>query len=132
MTARILIVEDNESDQEFIRLGFEALRDRVSIEFRSNGADALDYLSSAGRPDLILLDLDMPAVDGRTLLKRLKSSMEYRRIPAVVFSTSSSPDDIAGCYNDHANAYVVKPGSLSSYEAVAERLTQFWIDVAQT
>jgi two-component system, chemotaxis family, response regulator Rcp1 len=126
----ILLVEDNPGD---IRLTREAMKD-WSIPPRLNvvtdGMEALSLLRSPdgaeSAPDLILLDLNLPRVSGREVLKEIKNSEEWRQIPVIVLSTSDSEDDVRAAYELHANCYVVKPAALDRYMEMVQGIEQFW------
>jgi CheY-like chemotaxis protein len=100
----------------------------------SSGAQALDYLhrrppfQNAVRPHLILLDLNMPGMDGCEVLRQVKSDSQTRSIPVVMLSTSRSREDVAACYTAHANAYMRKPTDLAGNVAMLQHLDQFWKD----
>lgn len=131
---KILLVEDNEGDAE---LTIEALQDlavKSQIEVINDGEQAISYLSNAGRlkdrklPDLILLDLNLPKVDGKEVLLFVKNSEALKKIPVVVLTTSSLESDIAFAYNNHANCYMVKSGNLMEFNKAISALEAFWIN----
>lgn len=129
--ADILIVEDDAIDQRFIRDAFTRSSHRVHLGMANDGVEALETLRAGGKPQLIVLDLNMPRMDGRALLRTLKDDEELRTIPVLVFSTSDGLDDISDCYHHHANAYLVKPDSVSGYDRIAQRVTDFWLEEAK-
>ena len=102
-----------------------------------DGVEALRFLRREGphtvapRPDLILVDLNMPRMDGRELLSRLKSDPAFRRIPAIVLTTSSSESDVTRCYEEHANAYMVKDLDFTRFVERMQALMRFWFEVVQ-
>lgn len=123
----ILLVEDNPGD---IRLVREALR-RSTIQMRlfiaHDGLEALQLLQRGGRkPDVILLDLNLPGLDGRAVLRRVKSTPELARIPVVVLSSSSAYMDVRNSYDQRANCYVVKPTDFETFERTIRHLVDFW------
>lgn len=129
----ILVVEDNPGD---VRLMREVLNDgviRCNIQVQSDGDDALDYLKSGGRrkPDLILLDLNLPRRSGREVLEAIKEDPDLRRIPVVVLTTSASDQDIRASYDLHANCFVTKPVRLEEFEHVLRSVEDFWCTVAK-
>jgi CheY-like chemotaxis protein len=136
MTARtILLVEDNAGD---VRLTREALREAdVSVELTAvpDGEQALAFLRGEGthagmpRPDLILLDLNLPRRDGREVLREIKNDPDLRRIPVVVLTTSQADEDILRSYSLHANAYVTKPVDFDSFIAVVRQIDEFFVSV---
>src|SRR5690242_15764152 len=114
----ILLVEDNEAD---VRLTIEALKEgkvRNRLAVARDGVEALEFLrrqgkhQNAARPDLILLDLNLPKKDGREVLAEIKDSEDLKRIPVVVLTTSKAEEDILKTYNLHANCYITKPVDL--------------------
>ena len=136
-TVEILLVEDNPGD---VRLTREALKDaRIhnNLNVAADGIEALAYLRGEGpfadapRPDLILLDLNLPRVDGREILQEIKSDEDLRRIPVVVLTTSSDERDITACYDLHANCYITKPVDLHQFLTIVKSIQQFWFGVVQ-
>jgi len=134
--AIILLVEDNPADA---RLLVEALRERQSpctVARVANGLEALAYLhghepyASAPRPDLLLLDLNLPRLSGRELLARIKRDPALGQIPVIVLSSSQDADEIDACYALHANAYVSKPVEFEAFSAVVQAIERFWLGAA--
>ena len=132
----IFLVEDNRGD---IRLIEEALkRSTVPHEIVTvrNGMDAMSYLhregeySDALRPDLILLDLNLPRKDGREVLAEIKADPELRRIPVVVLTTSKNDDDISQSYDLHVNCYITKSRNLSQLFEIVKGIEEFWLKIA--
>lgn len=133
----ILLVEDNEGD---VRLTREVLKDarvRNKLAVCSDGEDALDYLrlrgryAKASRPDLILLDLNLPLCDGREVLAQIKDDPVLRSIPVVVLTTSGSEQDVLRSYNLHANCYITKPVDLAQFMRVVRTIQDFWLEVVK-
>jgi CheY-like chemotaxis protein len=134
----ILVVDDDSADvalvEDFLTNG--GMPCRLSVA--SDGQEALSFLRREGknadapRPDLVLLDLNMPRVDGRKALELIKGDPALRSIPVVVFTTSSSIEDIHRSYEGHANAYVTKPIELADFERVVGEIHHFYAVVAQT
>ena len=133
--AEILLVEDNPAD---VRLTMEAMREskmhnRVTVV--SDGEQALDYLrrrgryAAATRPDLVLLDLNLPKKDGREVLQEIKAIEDLRRIPVVVLTTSKAEEDIFRTYDLHANCYITKPADLDRFIEVVQLIEGFWLRV---
>lgn len=129
---RILLVEDSPGD---VRLTEEALHDSPMVErldVARDGEEAMDFLrrraehADAVRPDLVLLDLNLPRKDGREVLEELKSDPELRRIPVVVLTTSSTDRDILRSYDLHVNSYVTKPIDLDEFSNVVQSIQGFW------
>ena len=134
---RILMVEDNEAD---VRLATEALREakianRVCVV--DDGVKALEYLRRQGeyaaavRPDLILLDLNLPRKDGRQVLAEVKSDSELSNIPVVVLTSSRAEQDVLKSYDLHANCYIVKPVDFAGLMEVVRSIEKFWVTVVR-
>jgi CheY-like chemotaxis protein len=133
----ILLVEDNPGD---IRLTQEALREgkvRTNLQIARDGVEALDLLSQRGpfagalRPDLILLDLNLPKKDGREVLAEIKADRSLRRIPVVVLTTSRAEEDVASSYDLHANCYIGKPFELDRFIEVVKSIDAFWLHIVE-
>jgi CheY-like chemotaxis protein len=131
----ILLVEDNPGD---VRLTQEALRESKlhnNLSVARDGVEALAFLrregpyATAPRPDLILLDLNLPRKDGREVLAEIKSDPHLRAIPVVVLTTSQAEQDIAQSYNLHANCYVTKPVDLEQFITVVQSIEGFWFSI---
>jgi CheY-like chemotaxis protein len=133
----ILLVEDNPGD---VRLTIEALKDgkiRNHLSVASDGEEALAFLHRQGqyakapRPDLILLDLNLPKKDGREVLKEIKQEKDLKRIPVVVLTTSTAEKDIIKTYDLHANCYVTKPVDFEQFTNVVKSIEDFWFTVVK-
>ena len=133
----ILLVEDNPGD---VRLTEEALKEnKVSnnLHIASDGVEAMAFLcreavySDAPRPDLILLDLNLPKKDGREVLAEIKSDKNLRQIPVVVLTTSQAEEDISKAYDLHANCYVTKPVDLEKFITVVRSIEDFWVTIVK-
>mgnify|MGYP000735857053 CR=1 FL=1 len=131
----ILLVEDNAGD---VRLTREALKEGKvgnSLTVAPDGVEALAILRQEGRyagetrPDLILLDLNLPRLDGREVLERIKADEVLRRIPVVVLTTSKAEEDILRSYNLHANCFIAKPVEFESFVGVVRTIDEFWLAV---
>jgi CheY-like chemotaxis protein len=131
----ILLVEDNPGD---VRLTQEALKEGKVLnrmDVASDGVDALAYLRREGahvhatRPDLILLDLNLPKINGREVLAEIKSDASLKRIPVVVLTTSSAEQDILESYNLYANAFITKPVDLIQFIDIIKSIEDFWLTV---
>ncbi|MCO6006848.1 response regulator [Actinoallomurus purpureus] len=135
----ILVVEDDPGDQMLIQ---EAFTDpeggpapRLAIV--EDGQEALDFLhrrgahTGASRPDLVLLDLNLPKYDGRAVLEQIKSDGDLRAIPVVIFTTSASTDDVTGTYLRHANAYVTKPVDFDAFTSAVQQINGFFTRTAR-
>ncbi len=133
----ILLVEDNPGD---VRLTQESLTDgkvRNSMQVVEDGVEAVAFLrregkyANASRPDLILLDLNLPKKDGREVLAEIKADEDLRRIPVVVLTTSKAEEDIFKAYDQHANCYITKPVDLDQFIAVVRSLENFWFTIVK-
>jgi CheY-like chemotaxis protein len=131
----ILLVEDNPGD---IRLTQEALRDnkvRNNMAVARDGAEAMAILRREGqyadspRPDLILLDLNLPKIDGREVLRRIKDDKELQVIPVVILTSSTDEQDVLKAYGLHANCYVPKPVELEQFMEVVRSIEGFWLTI---
>lgn len=134
----ILLVEDNDDHAELVARCFERRRDGIVLERLSDGEAALAWLDARrapspsapdGLPDLILLDLRLPKIDGMEVLDRLKADESLRAVPVVVLSSSDAEADVVRAYGRHANSYVVKPLDFERLNAVLEGLGIFWLDI---
>jgi two-component system, chemotaxis family, response regulator Rcp1 len=135
--ARILLVEDNPGD---VRLTMEALKEgKILNEVRvvEDGVEAMDFLHRTGkytdapRPDLILLDLNLPKKDGREVLAEIKEDDSLKKIPVVVLTTSAAERDILRAYNLHANCYITKPVDLDQFIHVVQLIEDFWLTIVK-
>ncbi len=132
---KILLVEDNPGDADLVR---EALRDNKvynELHVMKDGVEALAFLRRQGhhaqapRPDLILLDLNLPRKDGREVLEEIKADPDLKRIPVVVLTTSKQEQDILSAYNLNANCYVTKPMDLDQFLHVVRSIDTFWFSI---
>ena len=133
----ILLVEDNPGD---VRLTQETMKDFKVLNNLSvvgDGVEAMAFLrqegryANASRPDLILLDLNLPKKDGREVLKEVKLDQQLKRIPVVVLTTSSAEQDILNTYELHANCYITKPVDLDQFITVIRSIENFWFTIAK-
>ena len=133
----VLLVEDDPGDELMTREAFEDNKIRNTLHVVRDGEEALDFLyrrgahASAPRPDLILLDLNLPKYDGREVLQVIKSDDELAHIPVVVLTTSSAEEDILRSYRLHANAYVTKPVDLDQFIAAVRQIDEFFVTVVK-
>jgi two-component system response regulator len=132
----VLLVEDDPGDALIASEALERVGKGHRVHAVSDGQEALDFLHGEGghggapRPDLILLDLNMPRMDGREALTLIKSDPAFRMIPVVVFTTSNAETDIQTSYDAHANAYVIKPMELDQLEAAVYQIDAFYTSIA--
>jgi chemotaxis family two-component system response regulator Rcp1 len=133
----ILLVEDSPGD---VRLTREALKDAkmyVNLHVTSDGIDAMAFLNREGeyaavpRPDLILLDLNLPRKDGRQVLEEIKESPSLKSIPVVILTTSASDEDVMRSYQLHANCYISKPVDLEGFLKVITSIDNFWLSIVK-
>lgn len=131
----ILLVEDNPGD---VRLTREALKEcdiKNNLHVARDGEEALDFLyrrgpyHTAARPDIILLDLNLPRMDGRQVLEEIKHDPVLKRIPVVVLTTSKAEDDISRSYDLHVNCYVTKPVEMEQFIEVVKSIDHFWFNI---
>ncbi len=133
----ILLVEDDPGDELITREAFEHNKLKNNLHVAHDGEEGLDFLYQRGpyegapRPDLILLDLNLPKYDGRQLLEKVKSDPDLARIPVVVLTTSSAEEDILRSYELHANAYVTKPVDLDQFINAVRQIDEFFIQVVR-
>jgi len=129
----ILLVEDNPGDARLMKEALAEAKIRNRLHLVADGVEALAYLrrqdpfAGAGRPDLILLDLNLPGKDGREVLAEIKGDRDLRRIPVVILTTSRTESDIARAYDLHANAYVTKPLDIEQFITVVKSIEDFWL-----
>jgi chemotaxis family two-component system response regulator Rcp1 len=133
MAKEVLLVEDSPGD---VRLTREAFRDvgmPVHLHVAVDGVDAMAFLKREGihtnapRPDFILLDLNLPKMDGREVLARIKGDESLKTIPTVVLTTSDADADITNSYQLQANCYITKPVQLDEFEALVKNISDFWL-----
>jgi len=130
----ILIVEDNPGD---IRLIMEILKEtnmNNNIQVAKDGEAALNILFNelnVSRPDLILLDLNLPKIDGREILAKIKGNEKLKSIPVVILTTSTAEEDIIETYKKHANSYITKPVDLDQFIKVVESINNFWLSIVK-
>jgi CheY-like chemotaxis protein len=131
----ILLVEDNAGD---VRLTKEALKEGKvynNLHWAKDGVDALEFLRREGkhakapRPDIILLDLNLPKKDGREVLSEIKSDDQLKHIPVVILTTSKAEEDVLRSYELHANCYITKPVDLGKFIIVVQSIDRFWLTV---
>ena len=133
----VLLVEDDPGDVLMTREAFQEHKLRNSLHVVNNGADAMLFLRKEGEyadsptPDLILLDLNLPRMDGREVLAAIKADDALRRIPVVVLTTSDAEGDVLRSYNLHANAYVAKPVDFEQFVQVVRQVDEFFLTVVR-
>ena len=133
----ILLVEDNPGDVRLTREAFNEGRLLNNLNVVNDGVEALAYLRQEGeyasrtRPDLVLLDLNLPRKDGREVLEEIKADEKLRMIPIVVLTTSAAQEDVTRAYGSHANCYITKPVDLDQFLRVAQSIESFWLSLVR-
>ena len=131
----VLLIEDDPGDELITREAFEHNKIKNTLHVAHDGEEGLDFLyrrgahKNAPRPDLVLLDLNLPKYDGRQLLEKIKSDADLCHIPVVVLTTSKAEEDVVRTYNLHANCYVTKPVDLEKFMVVVKSIDVFWLTV---
>ena len=137
MTLQVLLIEDSPGD---VRLTQEALRDSsmsIELSVAVDGAEAMAFLrreaphAKAKRPDLILLDLNLPKMDGREVLAHIKADDSLKTIPTIILTTSDAETDIVQSYRLHANCYLTKPVQFEEFESLVKSTNEFWLTKAK-
>jgi CheY-like chemotaxis protein len=133
----ILLVEDDAGDVRLTREAFKDARVLISLNVARDGEEAMEYLfhkgkyADAPRPDLVLLDLNLPRKDGREVLAEMKADENLKSIPVVILTTSRSETDVLKVYNLHANCYITKPLDLKQFIDVIKSIEDFWFTVVK-
>ncbi|HEX9397647.1 MAG TPA: response regulator [Burkholderiales bacterium] len=131
----ILLVEDNPGDERLTREALKEGKVYSNLYWMKDGVEAMEFLRRQGkhrdapRPDIILLDLNLPKKDGREVLEEIKTDDDLKRIPVVVLTTSKAEEDVLRTYNLHANCYVTKPVDLEKFIVVVKSIDRFWLTV---
>jgi len=133
----ILLVEDNPGDVDLARAAMEESKVRNILHTVGDGVEAMLFLRGKGkytevpRPDLVLLDLNLPKKDGREVLAEIKSDEDLKRIPVVILTISKDEEDILKTYNLHANCYITKPIDLNQFVKVVKAIEDFWLTIVK-
>lgn len=133
----ILLVEDNPADARLIEEVFKDTNVNNRIHVAKDGVEAMDFLnkeneySDAPKPDIILLDLNLPRKDGREVLREVKSDENLKSIPIVILTTSSAKEDVIKTYRNHANCYITKPVDFDQFLKVINAIEDFWLKVVR-
>ncbi len=138
LPVRIVVAEDNASDRLILQEAFDEIDVRVELRFVDDGEDLLDYLQNRNRhagersprPTLVLMDLNLPRMNGHDALKALRADEALRFLPVIVLSTSDSPKQIAQAYDSGANAFIVKPSPFEDIVQMLRRFCAFWLACA--
>src|SRR5580658_8239491 len=137
MPLEVLLVEDSPGDVRLTQEAFRAANISVHVSVASDGVEAMAFLrregihANAPRPDLTLLDLNMPRMDGREVLARMKQDDSLKTIPIVILTTSDSEGDIVKSYELHANSYLCKPVQFAAFESLVKSINDFWLTRAK-
>ncbi len=129
----ILLAEDEPGDRELLEIALARNSSNCKMEAVEDGFDAMKYLrreppfAAAQRPDLIILDLNLPGMDGREILREIKSDANLNTIPVIILSTSYDDGDVIGSYRLGASSYIVKPGNFRDFNTVVRRLQEYWL-----
>ena len=133
----ILLVEDNPGDADLAREALESSKVSNTLHVVVDGVEAMDFLRQKGkyaqvpRPDLVLLDLNLPRKDGREVLAEVKADDDLKRIPVVILTTSKEEEDILKAYDLHANCYIAKPIDLNQFLKVVGAIEDFWLTIVK-
>lgn len=136
-SAHILLVEDNEGDIILTLDAFEESKIKTNISIVKNGIDALDFLFKKGkfknvlRPDLILLDINIPIFNGHDVVKKIKEDPSLKKIPVIMLTTSSNQKDINIAYENHTNSYVTKPINMDDFLQAILKIEEFWLQISK-
>lgn len=133
--AHILLVEDNEGDILLTKEAFEECKVKTEISVAKNGQEALDFLFKRGayvdvkKPDLILLDINLPIYNGHEVLRQIKADPQLKKIPVIVLTTSSNQKDLDEAYENHCNSYVKKPLEINEFLNAILKIEEFWLQL---
>ncbi|TXD84094.1 response regulator [Subsaximicrobium wynnwilliamsii] len=133
--AHILLVEDNEGDILLTKEAFEECKVKTEISVAKNGQEALDFLFKRGayvdvkKPDLILLDINLPIYNGHEVLRQIKADPRLKKIPVIVLTTSSNQKDLDEAYENHCNSYVKKPLEINEFLNAILKIEEFWLQL---
>ncbi len=135
--AEILLVEDDNDDVELARIGFETAGFAVNLHRVENGEECMAFLRREGdyvdarRPDIILLDLNLPRMNGREVLAEIDGDRALRHFPVIVLTSSAAPDDVLDCYRLRCSSYVVKPIEFEKFQNVVRFVSDYWFLIAK-
>ena len=136
-SAQVLLIEDNRGDAVLTRRAFKRAKMPSDIVVAETGEQGLSILRREGehaqavRPDLILLDLNLPSMHGQDFLATVKDDPKLRSIPVIILSSSSADNDVTACYDRHANGYITKPISSETFDDVITRIENYWFNLMQ-
>jgi CheY-like chemotaxis protein len=132
---KILLVEDNEGDIFLTNEAFKSVHPQIIIDVVRDGEQAINYLKKQAQfsdvlsPDLILLDINLPKVDGLEVLLFIKNEKDLMKIPVIILTTSASDKDVLAAYHSHANCYITKPVTFSKFTEVVRTIKDFWTQI---
>ena len=133
--ARFILIEDDPADVQLLQEGFRGSRYEHDWHVFHAGQEALEYLRTLENPwkspCLVLLDLNLPGMDGRQVLTELKSDPKLKGIPVIILTTSNNPADVQKAYELHANSFITKPSHLNQLHTIARRIEEYWLDTVQ-
>ena len=133
--AVILIVEDNEDDVELMRISFAKSKLKVDLHHAGDGEECMAFLRKEGKfagaptPDLILLDLNMPRMDGREVLTEMSRDQHFCHVPVVILTTSAADSEILSMYKLRCSSYIIKPVDFEKFQRVVQAITDYWFEV---
>ena len=129
----ILLVEDNPGDVKLTQMALENAKVINNLHIVNNGKEALEFLFSEKqiKPDIVLLDLNLPVIDGREVLKKIKEDSNLKRTPVVILTSSKAEEDIIKTYDLHANCYITKPIDLEQFLNVIKTIEDFWLTIVK-
>jgi chemotaxis family two-component system response regulator Rcp1 len=128
----LFLVEDNPGDIRLAKEMFKEVNLRLNLTVAEDGVQAMEYLKRVcsdprmPKPELIILDLNLPKKDGRAVLQEIKSSEELKRIPVIILTSSTSAEDVSKAYGEHANCYIAKPVDLDEFARIIKIIEEFW------
>jgi chemotaxis family two-component system response regulator Rcp1 len=133
----VLLIEDSPGDVRLLREAFSDVNGAIPLHVATDGVEAMEFLSKEGahesspRPDLILLDLNLPRMDGREVLARIKGDDTLKTIPTIILTTSEAEADIQKSYELNANCYIIKPVQFDEFESLIASVNDFWLNKAR-
>jgi len=133
--AEVLLVDDNDDDVELTRIAFRRARLGLNMHRAANGEECMAFLRKEGAyamvptPDIVLLDLNMPRMDGREVLREIVADERLRHLPVVVLTTSDAESDVLASYRLRCNSYIVKPVGFENFAEVVRRLADYWFEL---
>ena len=134
---KILLIEDNPADIRMAEEAFKECSSKISLSYVLNGFEAIDFLTKSGQyeneadPDLIILDLNLPKINGFEVLARVKQEEGLKQIPILIFTTSESEEDIKKCYELGANSFISKPITLDTYVQTIKLIERYWLNLVK-